>query len=185
MNKKKIRNISFFSILILLMGIAYVNTTLNAKAVHQSENRDDILQLKLKIIELQNQGKLGLQDFVLCSEIVSFASYTPLEENIIPQNGRLLAYFEPVNVYTRINNNTYEIWYTEDMILLDSSGKTIGEWNDILKFHYTTKKPVMDLFAQNTIDLTGLPLGRYTFKAVLKDQLSNKFVTESIDFEIK
>jgi hypothetical protein len=96
-----------------------------------------------------------------------------------------LAYFEPSNVYTRINNEIYEIWYTEDMILLDSDGKKIGEWNDILNFHYTTKKPVMDLFAQNTIDLKGIPPGKYTFKAVLKDQLSKKFASESIDFEIR
>lgn len=185
MNKKKIQTINVFSILILFIGIVIIHTTLNAGTAQQTDNRDEILQLKLKIIELQNQGKLGLQDFALCSEIVSFASYTPLEENIIPKDGRLLAYFEPVNVHTRINNNTYEIWYTEDMILLDSNGKTIGEWNDILKFHYTTKKPVMDLFAQNTIDLKGLPPGKYTFKAVLKDQLSNKFVTEAIGFEIR
>lgn len=185
MNKQRIRNLFIFSILILFIGVFIVHAKPKAKAIHQDDNRDEILQLKLKIIQLQNQRKLGFQDFVLCSEIFSFASYAPLEENVIPKDGRLLAYFEPDNVYTRINNNTYEIWYTEDMILLDSNGKKLGEWNDILNFHYTTKKPVMDLFAQNTIDLKGLAPGKYTFKAVLKDQLSNKFVTETIDFEIR
>jgi len=185
MNKQRKHNLCIFSIFILFIGVFIVHGTPEAKALYQDDNRDEVLQLKLKIIQLQNQGKLGFQDFVLCSEIYSFASYTPLEEDIMPKDGRLLAYFEPINVYTRINNNTYEIWYTEDMILLDSNGKKIGEWNDILNFHYTTKKPVMDLFAQNTIDLSGLAPGKYTFKAVLKDQLSNKFITETIDFEIR
>lgn len=171
--------------LIIFMGLSLFNYGISPINREQAGDQEEILRLKQKIIELQNQGEIGFKDFVLCSEIISFAAYKPLEEYVIPQDGELLAYFEPANVYTRINNNTYEIWYTEDMILLDSDGKKIAEWNDILNFHYTTKKPVMDLFAQNTIDLKGLPPGKYTFKAVLKDQLSKKFGVESLAFEIR
>lgn len=185
LSKHRIPFLIFLFILFLFIGSAFFNHAIPAKNLWQADNQDEIFQLKQKIIELQNQGDLGFKDFVLCSEIISFASYVPLEENLIPQDGKLLAYFEPANIYTRTNNNTYEIWYTEDMILLDSNGEKVGEWNDILNFHYTTKKPVMDLFAQNTIDLKGLPPGKYTFKAVLKDQLSKKFAVESINFEIR
>ena len=185
LHKHRILFLYLFFILFLLMGSAFFNHAVSLITIWQTDNQDEILQLKQKIIQLQNQGEIGFKDFVLCSEIISFASYVPLEDNVIPQDGELLAYFEPANVYTRVNNNTYEIWYTEDMILLDSDGEKVGEWNDILNFHYTTKKPVMDLFAQNTIDLKGLPPGKYTFKAVLKDQISKKFAAESINFEIR
>jgi hypothetical protein len=57
-------------------------------------------------------------------------------------------YYEPSNVYTSRKEGLYEIWYTQDMVLLDGKGEVIQEWKDILEFHYTTRKPVLDLFAR-------------------------------------
>lgn len=147
---------------------------------------DEILDLKEKIIDLQNKGKLGFSNFTLCSKIMGFASYVPLQEPVIDKNGTLLIYYEPVNIFTNRKESLYEIWYTQDMTLLKENGEAVSHWNDILTFHYTTKKPVMDLFAQNTIDLKGqLPAGKYKFKATLKDRLNEKTAVHTIDFEIR
>ena len=147
---------------------------------------DEILELKKKIIELQNKGTLGFQNLTLCSKILGFASYVPLSEAVVDKNGTLLAYYEPVNVFTNVKDGLYEIWYTQDMTLLKENGEVVQHWKDILSFHYTTKKPVMDLFAQNSIDLKGqLPVGKYKFRAVLHDKLSEKSATKTIDFEIR
>ena len=78
----------------------------------------------------------------------------------------------------------YEIWYTQDMILMNQDGEVLAEWNDILEFHHLANKPVMDLFAQNTVDLEGLLPGKYKFKAVLKDKLRGTTASKIIDFEI-
>ncbi len=148
--------------------------------------QEKILEYKEKIIDLQNEGELGFQNFTLCSKILGFASYIPLPEPVVKKDGTLLVYYEPVNVYTNRRDGLYEIWYTQDMTLLDKEGKVISHWKDILSFHYTTKKPVMDLFAQNSIDLKGqLAPGRYTFKATLKDRLSEKTAVKKIDFEVR
>ena len=121
---------------------------------------DEILKLKEKIIELQNKGNLGYANFTMCSKIIGFASYVPLSEPVLDKNGTLLIYYEPVNVYTNRKDGLYEIWYTQDMTLLKENGEVLSHWNDILTFHYTTQKPVMDLFAQNSIELKGLlPVG--------------------------
>jgi hypothetical protein len=89
----------------------------------------------------------------------------PLPKPVIDKNGTLLVYYEPVNVFTNKKDGLYEIWYTQDMTLLKANGETLSEWKDILNFHYTTKSPVMDLFAQNSIDLEGkIPVGKYKFK---------------------
>ena len=147
---------------------------------------DEILKLKEKIIELQNKGNLGYANFTMCSKIIGFASYVPLSEPVLDKNGTLLIYYEPVNVYTNRKNGLYEIWYTQDMTLLKENGEVLSHWDDILTFHYTTQKPVMDLFAQNSIELKGLlPVGKYKFKAVLKDKLAEKTATHIIDFEIR
>ncbi len=147
---------------------------------------NEILKLKEKIIELQNKGILGFQNFTLCSKIFGFASYVPLSEAVVDKNGTLLVYYEPVNVFTNVKDGLYEIWYTQDMTLLKENGDVVQEWKDILSFHYTTKKPVMDLFAQNSIDIKGqLSVGKYKFRAVLHDRLSEKSATKTIDFEIR
>jgi len=147
---------------------------------------DEILALKEKIIDLQNKGKLGFTNFALCSKIMGFASYVPLQESVIDKSDTLLIYYEPINIFTNRKDALYEIWYTQDMTLLKESGEIVSHWKDILTFHYTTKRPVMDLFAQNSIDLKGqLPAGKYKFKATLKDKLTEKTATHIIDFEIR
>lgn len=147
---------------------------------------EEILSLKEKIIDLQNKGTLGYANFTMCSKIMGFASYVPLPEPVIDKNGTLLIYYEPINVYTSKRDGMYEIWYTQDMTLLKENGEVVSHWDDILTFHYTTKKPVMDLFAQNSINLEGqLPSGKYKFKATLKDKLSEKTATHIVDFEIR
>ncbi|MBN1271236.1 MAG: hypothetical protein JXB26_03105 [Candidatus Aminicenantes bacterium] len=147
---------------------------------------DEILQLKEKIIDIQNEGKLGFRNFTLCSKIFGFGSYVPLREPVLDKNDTLLVYYEPLNVFTNRKEGIYEIWYTQDMILLDAEGKVIQEWEDILTFHHSAKVPVLDLYARNSIDLKGmLPSGSYTFKAILKDQLRGITVTKTLDFSIR
>jgi hypothetical protein len=165
------------------IGLALACVLLFGWAIGQDA---EILDLKEKIIDLQNKGKLGFTSFTLCSKIMGFASYVPLPEPVIDKNGTLLVYYEPVNVFTNRKDDLYEIWYTQDMTLLNESGEVVSHWTDILTFHYTTKKPVMDLFAQNSINLQGkLPAGKYKFKATLKDKLTEKTAIHSIDFEIR
>lgn len=147
---------------------------------------DEILQLKEKIIDLQNEGELGFRHFNLCKKIISFGAYVPLQEPVLEKNDTLLIYYEPENVFTNRKDGIYEIWYTQDMILLDASGKPIISREDILNFRHSSQSPVLDLYAQNSINLQGkLPPGSYTFKAVLKDRLGDKTAVHTIDFTVK
>lgn len=146
---------------------------------------DEILKLKEKIIEIQNKGELGFRYFTLCSNIISFASYVPLLEPVVEKNGTLLIYYEPVNIFTNKKNGLYEIWYTQDMALFTDKDKLIIQKEDALNFHYTTRSPVMDLYATNSINLTGLAPGKYKFKATLKDKLKGKKAEKMVEFEVK
>ncbi len=145
-----------------------------------------ILELKEKIIEIQNTSELGFRHFTFCSNIIGFGSYVPLGKPVLDKNGDLLVYYEPVNIFTSKKEDLYEVWYTQDMALLDSRGEVLQEWPNILDFHYTTKTPVMDLYARNNVALGGqIPPGKYKFKAVLKDKLSGKSAVKIADFEVR
>jgi len=147
---------------------------------------DEILKLKEKIIDLQNKGELGFRNFAFCSNIIGFGSYVPLPEPVLDKSGELQVYYEPVNVFTNKKEGLYEIWYTQDMALLSEKGEVLQEWPNALDFHYTTRAPVMDLFAQNSLALGNrVPAGKYKFKAVLKDKLSGKSATKFADFEVR
>ena len=147
---------------------------------------NEILKLKEKIIEIQNKGDLGFRNFAFCSTIVGFGSYVPLSSPALDKSGELLVYYEPVNVFTAKKEGLYEIWYTEDMVLLDEKEEVLQEWPNALDFHYTTRTPVMDLWAQNNITLSGqVPAGKYKFKGVLKDKLSGRTAVKIMDFEIR
>jgi hypothetical protein len=146
----------------------------------------EILKLKEKIIEIQNKGDLGFRNFAFCSTIVGFGSYVPLSRPGLDKSGELLVYYEPINVFTSKKEGLYEIWYTQDMVLLDEKEAVLQEWPNALDFHYTTRTPVMDLWAQNNITLGGqVPAGKYKFKAVLKDKLSGRTAVKIMDFEIR
>ena len=151
-----------------------------------SAQESEILALKEKIIEIQNTSELGFRHFSFCSNIIGFGSYVPLSQPVLDKNGELLVYYEPVNVFTSKKEGLYEIWYTQDMALLNGKGEVLQEWPSILNFHYTTRTPVMDLYAQNTLTLGGqVPPGPYKFRAVLKDKLSGKSSVKVVDFEVR
>jgi hypothetical protein len=147
---------------------------------------DEILKLKEMIIDIQNKGELGFRNFAFCSNILGFGSYVPLQEPVLDKNGKLLFYYEPVNVFTNKKDGLYEIWYTQDIVFLSEKGEVLQEMNDALNFHYTAKMPVLDLFVQADLDLGGqIPAGKYKFKTVLKDKLSGKSATKIMDFEVR
>jgi hypothetical protein len=163
---------------LVLAGIAFL-------VIAASGQDDQILQLKEKIIQLQNQGELGFSSVTLCSNIFGFASYVPLPGNVIDAKGSLILYYEPVNIFTSVKEGIYEIWYNQDLALY-KEGEMVQEWKDFLQFKYASNKPAMDLFARNSVDFEGrLPAGNYSLKLVIKDQLSGKTAEKTVDFQLK
>ena len=150
-----------------------------------SAQNDSILELKNRIIQIQNQGKLSFANVTLCSQIFGFASYVPLLNNVIDAKGSLVLYYEPNNIFTNVKNGLYEIWYTQDLALY-KDGQMIQEWKDFLQFKHTANKPAMDLFARNSVDFEGrLPVGSYSLKLLIKDRISGKSAETSVEFQLK
>ena len=148
------------------------------------EISDKVLELKEKIVELQNGGKLGFRNFTICSKIITFGTYVPLTEAKVKQGGELLIYFEPANFFTSKLDKRYDIWLTQDMIVLTEKGEVLLDKKDALTHRHNTASPVMDLFNKNTVTVGNLPTGKYVFKAVLHDKLKDENASKSIVFEV-
>jgi hypothetical protein len=162
----------------------FVVAILSGSAVGEEGNYEKILELKDEIVKIQNQGELGFRNFTLCSKIITMGHYVPLPEPKIKIGKELLVYYEPANVFTNTQGGRYEFWFTQDMLLLNEKGELLYEKTDALSMHFNTATPLLDLYVTNTLTLTGLPVGKYTYKAVLHDVLREATAAKTVDFEI-
>ena len=90
--------------------------TLTGTTFAQQGDHDLILELKDKIVEIQNQGELGFKNFTLCSKIITMGLYVALPEPTLKIRETLLIYYEPVNIFTNTQEGRYEFWITQDML---------------------------------------------------------------------
>jgi len=149
-----------------------------------ADDQGEVLKLKNQIVDLQNRGSLGFREFALCSNVLGYGSYVPLEAAVVPPGSELLIYLEPANVFTNRNKGQYEIWYTQDMVLLAEDGEVLYEQRDALNFRYASRSPVFDLYATNSLNLGDLPPGNYVFKAVLRDKLRGTAAEQLLPFAV-
>lgn len=146
--------------------------------------QDQVLALKNQIIDIQNKGRLGFSEFVLCSKVMGFGSFVPLEKPVLKRGSELLVYYQPLNVFTNRVKGQYEIWYTQDIAILSPSGEKLFEQKGFLEFHYFSRTPVFDLFATNTLDLGDVPAGSYVYQVVLQDRLKDASAEYKVPFEV-
>lgn len=165
----------------ILSGLALLFFLALSTASHGEET---VFELKERIIDIQNKGKLGFRNFTRCNNIITYGSYVPAPDNKVKAGSKLLFYYEPENIFTNRRNGSYQIWYTQDLIVKDSEGNELLNSPDLLNFNYQTVTPVLDLYATNSLDLNGLPPGKYEFIAVIHDKLKNTSAQKSYIFEV-
>jgi len=145
---------------------------------------ETVEELKEKIINIQNKGTLGFRNFHRCESVITYASYVPAEDNKVMEGTELLFYYEPKNIFTNRLKGSYQVWYTQDVIIKTMEGMELLNSPDLLNFNYQTLSPVLDLYATNSLNITGLPPGRYEFIAVLHDKLRKQSARKSYIFEV-
>lgn len=149
-----------------------------------AQEQEAVQKLKDQIIELQNRGALGFREFYLCASVAGYGSFLPLEKTEVAVGSELLIYYEPVNVYTRRDKGQYEVWYTQDIVLLAQNGQVLYEEPEVLNFRYTSRSPVFGLYATNSLNLADLPPGEYVYKAVLRDKFKESSAEHTLAFTV-
>ena len=145
---------------------------------------DEVFQLKEKIIDLQNKGKVGFRSFILCSNIIGYGQYVSIPDNKVKAGSRFYFYYEPINLFTNRRDGTYQVWFTQDVVLKKEDGEVIYEAANALNFNHQTSSPLMDVFASNSLNFGKLAPGKYQFEAIIHDKLKKEDATFTYKFEI-
>ncbi|NDV27592.1 hypothetical protein [Desulfovibrio sp. JC010] len=143
-----------------------------------------ILKLKNEIIQKQNKGRLGVQEFALCTKVLNYASFYPKQDNKIKRGTKLLLYYEPINWFTSTQQGRYEFYLTQDVILESAAGEVLFKRDGLLSMHYNTGKPILDIYMTNDFSLGNLPAGKYRYIIVLHDMISGQQFKRGIQFEL-
>jgi hypothetical protein len=141
-------------------------------------------QLKERIIEKENAGKLGFRQFTLYTKIEGFGQIEPAANAKVKGGTKLQFYYEPQDLFTKRADGSYQKWFTQDMIVRDANGKELLRKETALDFNYKTRTPVFDVYGTNSLSLGELPPGDYEFEAVVHDQLSKQEARYVFKFEI-
>lgn len=131
----------------------------------------EIAQLKNRIIELQNKGKLGFRKLVACSSVESFGVYSPLKQG--DRITSLVLYMEPANYGTLVTKDRYIIDCAVDVAIFNESGKVVAGKKGVLKIKRVTRSPVLDLFYKIRINLKKPLKHGMTIKTLLRDKIKN------------
>lgn len=144
---------------------------------------DEVQKLKERILDVQNQGKLGFRKIIPCSSAEGFGIYSPLEPSQKVQ--RIVFYCEPSNVSTLKSGDRYVIDCAVDCILMDTSGRVLGGKQNFLRINRVSRSPIMDLFFKFDIALKK-PLDRpVLLKTVLHDKIKNASVSATKKISIE
>ncbi|MFH1117369.1 MAG: hypothetical protein V1792_25905, partial [Pseudomonadota bacterium] len=134
--------------------------------------KDEVLDLKKKILELQNKQKLRFGRVALCSKVEGYGVYSPLPAGkLLPQ---MILYLEPANVSTLITDGRYVIDCTVDIGILDSAGNPAKGSLKSLKFHRTARSPILDLYFRLPINFTKPPPNAFSISITLHDNIKNQ-----------
>lgn len=150
--------------------------------VHAQET--EVSELKEKILNLQNMYPLGIRTLIACSEVTDYGSYEPLPDNTLKSGDVVFFYFEPQNPSTKKGDGRYEIWLTQDMLVLSEQQQEIFKKENAVEIHYQTSSPPLDIYGVNRLTLTEVPPGRYIFKAVLHDKIKSESTSATWAFEV-
>jgi len=144
----------------------------------------DVSLLKERIINLQNMYPLGIRTLIACSKVTDYGSYEPLPDNKVKAGDVIFFYFEPQNPSTKKAGGTYEIWLTQDMVVLTVQQQEVFKKENAVEIHYQTRSPRLDIYGVNQLTLTDIPPGRYLFKAILHDKIKGEAASATWAFVV-
>ncbi len=144
----------------------------------------DVSFLKEKIINIQNIYPLGIRTLIACSKVTDYGSYDPLPDNKVKEGDVIFFYFEPQNPSTKKAGGQYEIWLTQDMIVLNAKKQEVIKKENAVEIHYQTSAPRLDIYGVDQLTLDKISPGRYIFKAILHDKIKGEAVSATWAFEV-
>ena len=138
------------------------------------QTQDEVQDLKERILDVQNKGKLGFRKLVACGSVEGFGVYSPLVPG--QKVHKIVFYCEPSNVSTLKSGDRYVIDCAVDCILMNDSGRVLGGRQNALRINRVSRSPVIDLYFKFDIALKKSPERGILLKTVLHDKIKNASV---------
>lgn len=111
--------------------------------------------------------------------------YKPREGEVFESIDPILLYFEPVGYTVVKQGEEYKYALSSDFAVLDDQGKELGRQENVGRSEATSRMFNMELMMLLTINLKGLPQGKYRLVVTLKDLNSDKTTTFEKPFGIR
>jgi hypothetical protein len=144
----------------------------------------DVSLLKERIINLQNMYPLSIRTLIACSKVTDYGSYEPLPDNKVKAGDVIFFYLEPQNPSTKKAAGSYEIWLTEDMVVLTEQQEEVFKKENAVEIHYQTSSPRLDIYGVDQLTLDKISPGRYIFKAILHDKIKGEAASATWAFVV-
>jgi hypothetical protein len=144
----------------------------------------DVSLLKERIINLQNIYPLGIRTLVACSKVTDYGTYDPLPDNKVKAGDVIYFYFEPQNPSTKKAGETYEVWLTQDMVVLTEQQQEVFKKENALEIHYQGNTPRLDIYGVDQLTLSDIQPGKYLFQAILHDKIKGEEASATWDFVV-
>lgn len=118
-------------------------------------------------------------------EIYAFRRFKSKEAPVFKPNESHIIYAEPIGfTYGKDANGNKEAGFLIDFTLTSDSGKVLLQRADFLKIDLPLGANNKEVHLNLTVDLTGLPVGKYQSHYVVKDKHSEKSDKISLPFSI-
>lgn len=145
-------------------------------------------QLRAAELHLRSAARLEIDNLTFCDKIDGFGVFRPFERNVFRAGQEVLLYAEVRNFKTESGSDAYyrtRLKSTIEILRNGADGELI-ERKPLEPAEDLSRTPRRDYFHSYKLDLPhDLTPGPHTIRLTLEDELSGKFASATIDFDVR
>jgi len=126
---------------------------------------------------------LAINHLKVCAEAPYFGACVDHPE-AWKRNETLHLYLEPSGLRRQTGPWGYRLKFSEDLILRDADGAELWRRDGMLRVVRETQQPMLDIYAVNRIDLSGMPAGKYQVQVIVHDEISGQQADARLAFAV-
>jgi len=135
--------------------------------------------------EMRSQMPMQIGTAEFCRKVQSYGKYTVFSQHVFRPTGRVILYFEPQYFTCKESGENYTISLNVRYTIHNEEGKQV--WQTDHTVNHQTSRYLYDLFLTQFIQMPSLPVGNYTLKIDVQDNLSEDQhkAEREVKFEIR
>ena len=137
------------------------------------------------LFELWGRTPLFVKRGVLVQEKAQgYGLYTPRGDAVYRTGQPILIYLEPAGYGFRQKNNAFQFGFAVDFAIRGVGGSILAAKKEFMNYGFTSRVPNMETFLGLSLELTGLPAGKYAVELTVHDRVSGEGAVVTFNIEI-